>query len=131
MSTKHIVELGINRKIGNGIDTSFWLDKWCGECPLYCTYPQLFQIATNPTISVSMAITPTTISIQFTRQLTGALLTDWQHLLSSLSYSSIFINPTNPDQIVWNWHHSGQFIVHSLYKWLEFGGIKNFTYTTL
>lgn len=75
MSIKHIVELGINRVIGNGNDTLLWLDRWSGECILYITYPNLFQIVLNPTITVSRAYTHTSINIQFTRQLTGTLLT--------------------------------------------------------
>lgn len=98
---------------------------------LYRTYLKPFQIALNPTITVSRAFTHTSITIQFTKQLTGTLLAEWNLLTSSLPFSSVFANISLLDKIVWRWHSSGQFTVKSLYKWLEYRGIKNSTYTTL
>lgn len=128
ISIRHIAELGINRKIGNGRSTLFWLDRWQGKCSLYCLYPNLFRIALDPMISVTDAIHNNSISIQFTRQLTGVLLTEW-HQLSTLS--PLLIDNTIPDTIHWRWNTSGLFTVHSLYTWLEYGGIKDKDYTTL
>jgi hypothetical protein len=37
----------VRRKIGNGINTSFWKDMWLGEAPLYLMFPRLFSLSTQ------------------------------------------------------------------------------------
>lgn len=131
LSFIHIYEMGINRIVGNGMNTFFWLDRWMGDCALYCVYPNLFRIAANQQLLVSNAFSHSLLDIQFTRQLTGILYTEWQHLLNSLPYSSIFTDPSSSDTIFWRWTSSGLFTVHSLYLWLSNRGILNTSYSTL
>ena len=102
-----------------------------GNVHFFCIYPNLFRITTDPLISVSRAVGQTALLITFTRQLTGVMLSEWNQLQSTISYSSVFTDITKPDIISWSWTSAGQFTVHSLYIWLEYGGIKNTTYTTL
>lgn len=133
LSIKHIVELGITRIVNSGKDTLFWLDIWVGECALYSQYPDLFQLTTNPLLTVDEAFLHNnpSCSIHFNRQLTGTTLVEWHQLISHCFSPPIFTMSTEPDKILWRWHSSGLFTVHSLYLWLEYGGIKNTTYTTL
>ena len=35
------------------------------------------------------------------------------------------------DKLFWRWDGQGKFTVHSFYKWLEFGGIRNRDYDTV
>ena len=35
------------------------------------------------------------------------------------------------DRLFWRWDGQGRFTVHSFYKWLEFGGIRNRDYDTV
>lgn len=128
ISLRTIFDLGINRIVQNGQDTAFWLDRWQGECSLYCTYPNLFRASNNPTISVSNAFsTNSQLSITFSRQLTGILLVEWNNLRNNISFT-----PTDaPDLITWRWTTNGQFTVNSLYKWLEYGGMKNRSFITI
>jgi hypothetical protein len=43
-------------KVGNGINTKFWLDRWYFDNALAFTYHQLFDNCTNPTILVFQVI---------------------------------------------------------------------------
>lgn len=131
LSIRHIVDLGINRVIGNGLDTSFWLDRWYGDCALYCLFPNLFQISSDPLISVSRVIAPISISLPSNRQLTGLALTEWINLNLMLSFQNTFSDTTSPDKLHWRWQALGKFTVHSLYQWLEYGGIKNRSFTSI
>lgn len=63
--------------------------------------------------------------MQLNRQLTGIKLKEWHNLVSNFSTSPI---TPDDDKVVWRWNSLGLFTVHSLYKWLEYGGIKNYTY---
>ena len=97
LSHLQIYELGINRIVGNGRATFFWLDRWFGDCALYCIYPNLFRIASNQKLLVSNAFSHSNLDIRFTRQLTGIFLTEWNHLSNSLVYSNLFTDPTSFD----------------------------------
>jgi len=35
------------------------------------------------------------------------------------------------DRLIWRWSQDDHFIVHSFYKWLEYGGIPNSEYDTI
>ena len=131
ISIRHITELGINRTIGNGQTTLFWLDRWQGECALYCTYPNLFKIVLDPLLTVSNAFHNNSLSIQFTRQLTGVLLIEWNHLSAFYSLSIPCSVNSGSDTIHWRWTATGLFTVHSLYIWLDYGGIRDKDYRTL
>lgn len=42
----------VTRKIGDGMDTSFWNDKWISEGVLSNLFPRLFAISTQKNIRV-------------------------------------------------------------------------------
>lgn len=44
---------GIRIKIGNGQETKFWVDNWCGGSPLLQAFPSIYQLAINPHALVS------------------------------------------------------------------------------
>lgn len=128
LNFRDIYELGINRIVNNGQEIPFWLDRWIGECSLYCLYPNLFQIASNQAITVAEAFpASSSLTLSFNKQLTGVLLLEWHQLRQSIS----FTYKVEYDLITWRWTANGLFTVHSLYKWLEFGGIKNSYFNTI
>ena len=65
-----VINLGLNKEIGNGQTTSFWLDRWCSEHALQHQYPHLFSIVSNIFISVAEAFVSSTLRLSFKRQLT-------------------------------------------------------------
>lgn len=77
LTIRHIVDLDINRSIGNGHSTFFWLDRWFGEYALYSIYPNLFRIAYDPHISVCDVLSLSSLTLMFNRQLTRTLLIGW------------------------------------------------------
>lgn len=68
------INLGLNKEIGNGNTTAFWLDRWCGDCALQAHYPHLFSIVTDRFILVANAFATSTLKLDFKRQLTGIYL---------------------------------------------------------
>ena len=42
----------IERKVGNGLKTSFWNDKWCGGRSFSLKYPRLYSISTQKEVMV-------------------------------------------------------------------------------
>jgi hypothetical protein len=47
------VEEAIVKKLGNGALTSFWVDKWLGDTPLYLKFPRLYVLSTQQEARVS------------------------------------------------------------------------------
>jgi hypothetical protein len=43
----------VERKVGDGVDTAFWLDPWVGGVPLSVRFGRLFNLAVNKSISVA------------------------------------------------------------------------------
>ena len=43
----------VSRKVGDGVDTSFWFDRWLGEVPLCQRFRWLFDLAENKLHSVA------------------------------------------------------------------------------
>lgn len=118
-----MVNLGLNWSLGNGNSIFFWLDRWFGECSLYCIFPNLFRIATNQQITVSAAFSNSILSLHFQGHLSGILLQEWVQLQNALN--SISLHPSVPDTISWRWSSHFRFNVHSFYQWLDYGGIPN------
>lgn len=102
--------LGINRTLGNGLDTSFWLDRWHGECALYCCFPNLFQMSVLPSISVHDTFINGLLHLDFNRQLNGIYLSEWNQL--NALFPCTPITSINPDLPSWRWSSSGLFMVH-------------------
>ena len=71
-----VINLGLNKEIGNGNTTSFWLDRWCSEHALKHQFPNLFSIVTDRFISVAGAFSTSHLSLSFQRQITGIYRTE-------------------------------------------------------
>ena len=69
-----VINLGLNKEIGNGQTISFWLDRWCSEHALQHQYPHLVSIVSNRFISVAEAFDSSTLQLSFKKQLIGVCL---------------------------------------------------------
>lgn len=63
-----------------GLQTRFWHDCWLGNCPLKVSFPNLFEITSQPDIDVAHAIVDGQWNIDFRRQLNANLLEEWERL---------------------------------------------------
>jgi hypothetical protein len=63
------------------------------------------------------------MQLSFNRQLVGLYFREWSGL--NLEFRNFVLNSYDNDTLLWTCHSKGRFSVHSLYKWLEFGGFKN------
>jgi hypothetical protein len=55
----HWFAANIVKKVGNGVNTSFWYDTWVGESPLKDWFPRLYSISTQKEVSVADMWYPT------------------------------------------------------------------------
>ena len=45
-----------SRKIGNGVDSRFWEDTWCGEQPLKAVFPRIYLLDTDKSCNISSRV---------------------------------------------------------------------------
>ena len=104
--------------VNNGKSTRFWLDCWKGQTPLWQSYPQLFQLATDTHIMVADALRVHPPTISFFRPLEAGEATAWEALVAELEGWSL---SHDQDQIDWKLAASRKFSVKSLYEKLTEG----------
>jgi hypothetical protein len=116
-----VVDFCLNRKIGNEKLSLFWIDRWLEESSLAYEFPRLYTIAKDPLITIEQTILQSVTHMHFTESLVDSCLLEFQHLVLLTSHISLTIDVE--DQICWRWNVTGQFTVHSLYVWLNNGGV--------
>jgi hypothetical protein len=100
--------------VGDGKNTSFWHDKWCGAVSLADKFPSLYEICEDQYCSVA-ALKQRGWRLKFRRWLHEELQNQLRRL-----HDLIFCFNTNDEKDVakWDWEKSGFFSVKSTYKFL-------------
>jgi hypothetical protein len=80
IALNEIGQLSCNMKVGNGMQTKLWLDRWYTDNTLASIYHQFFDICSNPNISVFQVVMSKGQVLQFNRQITGVLLMELNSL---------------------------------------------------
>ncbi|RVX23342.1 putative ribonuclease H protein [Vitis vinifera] len=117
-------------RVGNGRRVRFWKDKWCGDEPLYESFPSLFAISQAKDAWVSEVWNPDGVGDGWTPLFSRAL-NDWEIEMMEqfmLKIQAFRVQRVNEDKIVWTTSKSGVFSVKSLYAILEPGGSAMFPY---
>ena len=122
----HIGEISVAYDAGTDTKIRFWVDIWFLNCSLASRFPYLFSMCTNQQILLQDVLLSQGENLHFNRELTGILGQDWAELLTIISTTAF---THHIDKISWRWENSGKFSVQSLYKFLNFQGVKNEKYT--
>ncbi|GKA77503.1 hypothetical protein Tco_0783964, partial [Tanacetum coccineum] len=107
----------IRRKIGNGTNTSFWKEIWCGDGTLEATFPRLVALVYNRNALVSDYWSTHGWNISWRRDIRGGVeQTQYDHLMACLQIIHI-----NSDQDGWRWEFDNEetFTVRSIRKSLD------------
>ncbi|RVW94823.1 DEAD-box ATP-dependent RNA helicase 39 [Vitis vinifera] len=117
-------------RVGNGRRVRFWKDKWCGDEPLYESFPSLFAISRAKDAWVSEVWNPDGVGDGWTPLFSRAL-NDWEIEMMEqfmLKIQAFRVQREIEDKMVWTASRSGVFSVKSLYSTLEPGGSAMFPY---
>jgi hypothetical protein len=108
---------GLNRKIGNGVTTSFWLENWIGGVTLRDKFPRLFSLSNQKEATISEVV-----GLGFDRGVLSLRrgLFDWEEelvgqleiLLHNVTLSLV------SDKWNWSFEDDGVFSVKSAYQYL-------------
>lgn len=113
----------------NGKTLLFWSYIWLQETSLALAYPNLFSIVQNDKLTVFQALDNNCAKLVFRRRLVGIYLLEWNQLKEKLD--NFHLDPSECDILLWRWSAKNTFSVHSLYTWLEFGGVKNLDFQSI
>ena len=102
----------------------FWKEKWCGDEPLYESFPSLFAISLAKDVWVSDVWSPDGVGDCWTPLFSRAF-NDWEIEMVErfiLKIQAFRVQREDEDKVVWTASKSGAFSVKSLYSILEPGG---------
>jgi hypothetical protein len=115
LKVRHVYLKGRSMKVGNGKNTSFWHDRWCGLVSLADKFPDLYKLCVDQDCSVEyMKMKKWRLS--FRRWLHEDLQCQYRRL-----HDIVFRYDINSvkDHAFWDWDKSGVFSVKSTYKYLS------------
>lgn len=111
----------MSQQVRNGEGTLFWKDTWLDNCPLKIRFCRLFNICSNPDITVAGCLVNDEWSIEFIRQFGQTEAESWDELKRELVGVSLV--SSDSDKVKWCLESSGNFSVKSLYCHISFGGV--------
>lgn len=91
MQEYSLINLNLNKKLGEGEHVSFQHDRQNGDFPLACLFPNLHSRATDQHIVVAAVLTPISINLSFVRQLVGPYRDEWKKLTNLLA--TVYFKP--------------------------------------
>ena len=106
--------------VGNGRRVRFWKDRWCGDFPLYTSFPFLFSISLSMKAWVEDVSNHSKGGVWVPRF--SKWLNDWEVFNVELFFLRLQgkrVCSDVEDQVVWTKSKDGRFSVKSLYKALE------------
>nr|GEY00622.1 hypothetical protein [Tanacetum cinerariifolium] len=107
----------MHKKIGNGLNTSFWKDWWRGEQRLKEVFPRIYALEVNKHISVAFKFEQTTLFSSLRRMPRSGIESEqWDHLLDSLE--GVMLNPSE-DRWSWDLNGSREFLVASARRYID------------
>ena len=75
--------------VGNGEKIRFWEDLWLGDQPLCAQYSDLYRVISSRNLTISVVLgssPPSTLNLNFRRNLTDTEIEHFQRLLLSLGF---------------------------------------------
>ncbi|PWA89278.1 RNA-directed DNA polymerase, eukaryota [Artemisia annua] len=92
-----------SRKIGNGLDSSFWFDTWCGNQPLKTMYPRVFFLNTDKRCSIASRVGLNDWSLVLRRDPRGGVELVQFNALKNVIRNTIL----SDQQDIWQWSLDG------------------------
>ncbi|GJX76731.1 hypothetical protein Tco_0323542 [Tanacetum coccineum] len=107
----------IRKKIGNGVNTSFWADSWIGSIPFKRKFPRLYALEESKSISVADKLRLSSLYLSFRRPPRGGIEQESFNLLCQSVRGLVLSNIE--DRWSWSLEGSGLFSVKSSRAYID------------
>ncbi|GJW79680.1 RNA-directed DNA polymerase, eukaryota [Tanacetum coccineum] len=105
------------KKIGNGVNTSFWADSWIGSIPFKEKFPRLYALEESKSISVADKLGLSSLYLSFRRPSKGGIEQESFNLLCKSVRGVVLSNIE--DRWSWSLEGSGLFSVKSSRAYID------------
>jgi hypothetical protein len=116
----NVARMGYRWNVGNGVNVRFWEDVWLGTSNLAIQYWELYYIVNEQNKSIAELWDGCNLRCTFRRCVDIRLYNMWEELLS---IASTICLTDKEDEMVWQFHSSGIYSSHSLYRVVNFRGV--------
>ncbi|GJZ98267.1 RNA-directed DNA polymerase, eukaryota, reverse transcriptase zinc-binding domain protein [Tanacetum coccineum] len=107
----------IQKKLGNGANTYFWEEIWCGEVEFKKMFPRLYALEACKNLSVASKLSQSSLDLSFHRAPRGGV--EQSQLAAMLSKLDGVSLVNLRDRWRWSLVGSGEFSVASVRKWID------------
>ncbi|GKA26171.1 RNA-directed DNA polymerase, eukaryota [Tanacetum coccineum] len=107
----------IRKKIGNGVNTSFWADSWIGSIPFKEKFPRLYALEESKSISMADKLGLSSLYLSFRRPPRGGIEQESFNLLCQSVRGLVLSNIE--DRWSWSLEGSGLFSVKSSRAYID------------
>ncbi|GJX01697.1 RNA-directed DNA polymerase, eukaryota, reverse transcriptase zinc-binding domain protein [Tanacetum coccineum] len=107
----------IKKKIGNGVNTLLWEEKWCEDIELRELFPRLYMLEDNKDISVATKLNDSSLLSSFRRVPRGGVEQSQTDALLAKVSDVDLVNMS--DRWCWSLNGSGDFFVASVRKLID------------
>ncbi|GKA72771.1 RNA-directed DNA polymerase, eukaryota [Tanacetum coccineum] len=107
----------IKIKLGNGENTMFWDDIWCGDITFKYLYPRLYALELYKSVKVASKLSQSSLELSFRRIPRGG--TEEDQLLKLTSQIEGVMLSNSSDRWTWSLEGSGEFSVASVRKLID------------
>jgi hypothetical protein len=120
VSVSHFLAIGAFRAIGEGTTIYFWHDTWHDNYPLSLYFLLVYAKVKNDKVTLAQVWNLGNIKLHLTRGVSSAMQVENNKLLLLLRSVQFQLQPNSA---IWHLEKSSLYTVHSLYKFLNSGGI--------
>ena len=107
----------IKKKLGNGADTFFWEDIWCGDKPFKILFPRMYALEVCKNVDVASKLMQSSLDFSFRRAPRDG---SEQHQFAELRAKVEGVSLVNMrDRWIWSLDGSGEFTVASVRKIID------------
>jgi hypothetical protein len=115
-----VAKMGYRWKLGNGQKVRFWEDVWVGNSSLAIQFWEIYVIINEQNKTMAELWDGVNLKCTFKRCVNVRLFNMWQEVVNIAS-TAIFSSVE--DETIWQFHSSGVYSSHSLYRIINFRGV--------
>ncbi|GKD83102.1 RNA-directed DNA polymerase, eukaryota [Tanacetum coccineum] len=105
------------KRVGDGLNTSFWHDNWIDDLPLKQKFPRVYALESNKLCTVADKRLAIDLDLSFRRNIQGGVESQQYWQLHALICSFIFLN--SKDRWVLDLNESGDFLVKDVRSMID------------